>query len=60
MAVTMPKFPPPPRSAQNRSAWSSEVARTSCPSGVTSSIAVTWLAASPCLRASQLRPPPSV
>ena len=30
------------------------------PSGVTSSIAVTLLAARPCLRASQLRPPPSV
>ena len=60
IAVTTPKFPPPPRSAQNRSAWSSAVARTSAPSGVTSSIAVTLFAARPCLRESQLRPPPSV
>ena len=36
--VTMPKLPPPPRSAQNSSAFSSADARTSAPSAVTTSI----------------------
>ena len=45
-AVTTP-MPPPPRTAQNRSASWSASARTRSPPGVTSSAAVTLLAASP-------------
>ena len=59
-AVTTPKLPPPPRSAQNKSVCSDGVARVTSPSAVTTSIAVTWFAARPCWRANQLRPPPSV
>ena len=60
IAVTTPKLPPPPRSAQNRSGWLSASARTSVPSAVTISMATTLFAAMPWRRASQLRPPPSV
>ena len=35
--VTMPKFPPPPRSAQNRSGWESSLAVTKVPSASTTS-----------------------
>ena len=59
-AVTTPKLPPPPRSAQNRSGFSSALARTSSPSAVTTSAASRLSHAGPCLRASQPRPPPSV
>ena len=45
-AVTTP-MPPPPRTAQNRSGSCSASARTRSPSGVTSSAAVTLLAAIP-------------
>ena len=47
IAVTTPKLPPPPRSAQNRSGSLNASARTSRPSAVTSSIASTLLADSP-------------
>ena len=36
-SVTTPKFPPPPRSPQNRSGFSSALARTTLPSAVTTS-----------------------
>ena len=36
-SVTTPKLPPPPRSPQNRSAFSSALARTTLPSAVTTS-----------------------
>jgi hypothetical protein len=60
IAVTTPKPPPPPRTAQNRSGSLSRSVHTRLPSAVTSSTAVTWLAARPPLRASQLIPPPGV
>ena len=53
-------IPPPPRSAQNRSGSFAQSVRTMSPEAVTTSIAVTWLAPMPCLRASQDSPPPSV
>jgi hypothetical protein len=59
-AVTIAKLPPPPRSAQKSSGSFAQSARTSSPSAVTASIAVTWFAPMPCFRASQERPPPSV
>ena len=59
-AVTTPKLPPPPRSAQSRSGFSSADARTSSPSAVTSSAASRLSQARPCLRSSQPEPPPSV
>ena len=59
IAVTMPKLPPPPRSAQNSSGSFSRSVRTSVPSAVTSSIAVTLFVWRPWLRASQPMPPPS-
>ena len=59
-AVTMPKLPPPPRSAKKRSRWCVWSTRWNSPSAVTSSIAVREFAARPCLRASQPMPPPSV
>ena len=58
-AVTMPKLPPPPRSAQKRSGSLSASTRRSVPSAVTSSIAVTLFVESPSLRAYQPTPPPS-
>ena len=60
MAVTMPKSPPPPRSAQNSSGSLRSVTRMCSPSGSTSSTARTWLAARPYFRPNQLNPPPRV
>ena len=57
---TTPKFPPPPRSPQNRSRSSSALARTTSPAAVTTSAAIRLSAASPCLPMSQPSPPPSV
>ena len=59
MAVTAATLPPPPRSAQNSSGSVSWSARTSRPSAVTTSAATIVLQASPWVRISQLRPPPS-
>ena len=59
IAVTTPKLPPPPRSAQNRFGWCSASARTRLPSAVTTSSAVTALVCMPNLRDSQPMPPPS-
>ena len=47
MLLRTTPMPPPPRTAQNRSGSWSASARTRSPSGVTSSAAVTLLAASP-------------
>ena len=58
--VTTPKLPPPPCSPQNSSSFCSASARTCSPSAVTSSKAVTLSQVSPCSRASQPIPPPSV
>ena len=58
--MTTPKLPPPPRSAQKRSGFSSALAVTSSPSAVTSSNDSTLSQLSPCLRTSQPTPPPSV
>ena len=58
IAVTTPKLPPPPRTAQNRSGSVSASTRRSTPSAVTMSTARTASAARPCLRPSQLMPPP--
>ena len=59
IAVTTPKLPPPPRSAQNRFGWCWASARTRLPSAVTTSSAVTASACRPNLRDSQPMPPPS-
>ncbi len=56
----MPKLPPPPRIAQNRSGFSSALARTSFPSAVTTSADRRLSAVSPYLRLIQPNPPPSV
>src|ERR1700730_3295578 len=56
----MPKFPPPPRRPQNRSALISLLAVTSSPSAVTTSQERTLSQVSPYLRASHPVPPPSV
>src|SRR4051794_3452662 len=58
--TAMPKFPPPPHSAQNRSGLLSALACTSRPSAVTTSTATRLSQVSPCLRSSQPMPPPSV
>ena len=59
-SVTTPKFPPPPRSPQNSSGFSSAEARTTSPSAVTTSHEITLSQDRPCSRASQPIPPPSV
>ncbi len=59
IAVTTPKLPPPPRSAQNRSGSLSASTRTRFPSALTISTAVIALVWMPCLRPSQPIPPPS-
>ena len=56
----MPKLPPPPRSAQNRSGYDSAVTSRISPSAVTSSTATRLSAASPYFAMSQPSPPPSV
>src|SRR3954471_4631666 len=56
----MPKLPPPPRIAQNRSGFSASLARTRCPSAVTISALIRLSAVSPNLRLIQPKPPPSV
>ena len=56
--LTTPKFPPPPRSAQNRSGCSWADARTMSPSAVTTSASRRLSTVSPCLRMSQPMPPP--
>ena len=59
-AVTTPKLPPPPRTAQNRSGCSSAEARSTRPSAVTTSAETRLSMLSPYLRVSQPMPPPSV
>src|SRR6266566_4711961 len=56
----MPKFPPPPRTPQNRSAFSFGLAVTLRPSANTISTDSRLSTVSPCLRTSQPKPPPSV
>ena len=58
--VTMPKFPPPPRSPQKRSAFSVSLARTWLPSAVTTSAESRLSTVMPYFRLSQPKPPPSV
>ena len=58
--VTTPKFPPPPRIAQNRSAFSSSLAVTKLPSASTMSTASRLSIARPYLRVRWPSPPPSV
>ena len=57
---TIPKLPPPPRSAQNRSAFSVAEAVTTWPSAVSTRAARRLSAARPILRSSQPLPEPSV
>jgi hypothetical protein len=59
-SVTMPKFPPPPRIAQKRSALSVSLARRNSPSAVTMSAARRLSTVKPNLRVSHPKPPPSV
>ncbi len=59
-AQTTPKLPPPPRSAQKRSGFSSAAARTIRPSAVTTCAEMRLSAEKPCLRSSQPLPLPSV
>src|SRR5512132_3996016 len=56
--LTTPTFPPPPRSAQNRSGWWLADARTMSPSAVTTSASTRLSTVSPCLRMSHPMPPP--
>src|SRR5438477_1868085 len=58
--VATPKFPPPPRNAQNRSLCSSALAVKHWLSAVTRSTDSTLSQAKPCLPVSQTSPPPSV
>ena len=58
--VTTPKFPPPPRSPQKRSAFSVSLARTWRPSAVTTSAESRLSTVMPYFRLSQPKPPPSV
>ena len=59
-SVTIPKLPPPPRSPQKSSAFSSALALTNSPSAVTRSTETSWSTERPCLRMIQPIPPPSV
>ena len=59
-AVTTPKLPPPPRSAQKRSGCSSSLARTSVPSARTTSAAIRLSMVRPKRRVRWPVPPPSV
>ena len=56
----MPKLPPPPRTAQYRSGFSSALAWRSWPSAVTMSTDFTLSSARPKRRATRPKPPPSV
>ena len=56
----MPKLPPPPRIAQNRSGFSSGLARVTVPSASTISADRRLSSASPYFGISQPMPPPSV
>ncbi len=58
--VTTPKLPPPPRSAQNRSGFSSALACTSVPSASTTSASSRLSIVRPYLRVRWPMPPPSV
>ena len=58
--VATPKFPPPPRIAQNRSGSFSASTRRSSPSAVTMSAASRSSIVRPCLRTRNPMPPPSV
>src|SRR6266436_2050066 len=58
--VTMPKLPPPPRTPQKSSGFSSALARKQRPSATTTSTADTLSHARPCFRISHPWPPPSV
>ena len=55
-----PKLPPPPLSAQNRSAFSCSFATTTSPSAVTTSAEIRLSQAKPYLRSSQPLPLPVV
>src|SRR6266511_107622 len=57
--VTMPKLPPPPRMAQNRSGCSSAETSIVSPLASTTSSDTNWSQVSPCLRENQPIPPPS-
>ena len=59
-SVTIPKFPPPPRTAQNRSECSCSEARSIRPSAVTISTATRLSDDRPASRDNQPNPPPSV
>ena len=58
--VTTPKFECAPRTPKQRSTFSVELALRDCPSAVTMSTDNRLSSASPCLRMSQPKPPPSV
>ena len=58
--VTMAKFPPPPRTAQNSSGWLVSSARKSLPSAVTMSTEMTLSTQSPWVWRSQPIPPDKV
>ena len=58
--AAIPKLPPPPRTAQNRSAFSSSLTRRTRPSAVTSCTDVRLSRASPYLPISHPIPPPRV
>ena len=60
ICVTIPKAAPPPSRARNSSGSFSGVTRRRVASAVTTSMAVTWSAAKPYVRAIGPRPPPSV
>ncbi len=58
--VTTPKFPPPPRTAQKRSSFSSSLAVTKLPSARTTSTEMRLSMVKPHLRVRWPRPPPRV
>ena len=58
-SVTTPKLPPPPRRPQNRSGFSSALARTTLPSAVTTSAESRLSHVTPYIRSSQPLPLPS-
>jgi len=58
--VTIPKLPPPPRSAQNRSGFDVSLAVRTSPLAVTISTETRWSIVRPCPRARKPTPPLSV